>query len=233
MVVYGAHVRREHGLRIVIHRHGGIRPPQEGLGQAGAVVKPGFDLDICFVRVQREGHFPFGAVHLIHFGQFHGHAAVFMLNRAEINRRESGGPVVLGPVELDAAADPGSGQAYQGRFDDLVEVHKIIAVGLVISPLDAPAQLGQHHDPDIVVLQPYGGIRLVLFFVQDFIDHRQRVHLSAAALVHPLFQEHGVFIRLADAVSGDQDGFNLDACVHCSASVQFLNLRSVYCSGTD
>ena len=51
MVVHGAYVGRKYALGVVIHRHGGIGPPQEGLGQVGAVVQLTPDLDICPVGI--------------------------------------------------------------------------------------------------------------------------------------------------------------------------------------
>ena len=212
VVVDGGHVRGEDALRVVIDRHGGVGPPQEGLGQAGAVVQLAPDLDVGLVRVDGEGHLALGAVHLVNLGKLHGLAAVGVFADAPVHRGKGGGPVVLGPVELDAAGNPRPGEAHQRGLDHLVVVHEVIAVGLVIGPLDAPAQLRQHHHLNVLVFQEDGSVGLVLLFIQDLVHHGQGVDLAAGALVDALFQEHGVTVRLADAVGGDHDGFHADAC---------------------
>ena len=62
------------------------------------------------------------------------------------------GPVVLRPVELDAAADPRPGQADQRGLDHRLVVDEIVAVGLVLQPVDAAAELREDHHAEEFVL---------------------------------------------------------------------------------
>ena len=210
VVIDGAHVRREDGLRIVVDGHSGVGPPQERLRQARAVVELSLDFDVGAVGIDGEGHLALGAVHLIDLGELDRAAAVLILRDAPVGRRVGRRAVMLRPVELDAAGDPRADQAHQRRLDDLVVVDEVIAVGLVVGALDAAAQLGQHHHADVVVLQPHRGIGLIDLLVEDLVDDRQRIHLAAGALIDALFQEHGVFVRLADAVGGQRDPLHPD-----------------------
>lgn len=111
--------------------------------------------------------------------------------------------MVLRPVELDAAADPRPHQAHQRGLDDLVVVDEVVAVGLVIGALHAPAQLRQDHHAQIVVFQPYRAVGLVHLFIVDLINDGKGIHLAAAALIDALFQKHGIGVGLAHAVGGD------------------------------
>ena len=214
VIEYGGHIRREDALRIAVHRHGRIGPPQEGLRQAGAVIELAPDLDIGPARIQCNGQLSLGTVHLIHFRQLHRHAAVRIFQRPEIGGPEGGGPVMLRPVEFYAAADPRAGKPHQRGFDDLVVIHEVIAVGFVICPLDTASQFGKHHGLDILVFQPYGGIGLLFLFIQNLVDYRQGIYLAAAALIYPLFQKHGIFIGLSNAIGGDHHCFHPNAGAH-------------------
>ena len=130
-----------------------------------------------------------------------------LLRHAPVLGGKGGGAVVLGPVELDAPGNPRSGKTHQGRLDNFVIIDEVIPVGFVVGALNATAQLGQHHHANIIILQEHGGIGLIGFFIQDFVHHRQGIHLAAGALVHALFQEHGVLVRLTNAIGGNIDGF--------------------------
>jgi len=111
---------------------------------------------------------------------------------------------MLRPVELDATADPRPRKPHQRGLDNLVIIHKIVSVGFIVGTLNTAAQFRQHHHAQVVVFKPYGVIGLVGLFIAQGIDHRQRIHLAATALIHALFEEHGVDVRLSHFVGGDQ-----------------------------
>ena len=75
--------------------------------------------------------------------------------------------MVLRPVELDAAGDPGARKPYQGRLYYMIIVYKIVTVCLVISPLDAPTQSGKNHHFQVFVFQEERLILLVCFGIAD------------------------------------------------------------------
>ena len=231
VVVHGGNIRRENRLGILVHCHGGIGPPQKSLRQRGTVVQLALDLNIGFVRIYGEGHFALGAVHLVHLGKLHGLAAIGVFRHAPVHGGKGGGTVVLGPVEFDAARNPRPDKPYKRRLNDFVVVNKVIAVCFVVSALNSAAQLGEHHHADVIVFQPYCGVTLFGFFVENLIDHRQRIHLAAGTLVYALFQKHGVLVRLADSIGGQLDLLNPDFSLtqnvfHCSA---LLNLVQCCC----
>ena len=54
-----------------------------------------------------------------------------MLLEVIVYRRVGGWTVMLRPVELDAAGDPWTGKAYQGRLDHVVIIYEVIIIGFV------------------------------------------------------------------------------------------------------
>ena len=90
------------------------------------------------------------------------------------------GPVMLRPVELDAAAGPRPGEADQRGFDDRLVVDEVVAVGLVLRAMDASAELRQDHHVDEFVfeLDRVPGARLGFF--RDAVGERQRINPPAA-----------------------------------------------------
>ena len=208
----GGHIRREDALGIVVHRNGRIGPPQEGLREIGAVIELAPDLDIGLIGIEGEGHFALGTVHLIDLGELHAGASVLIPGDAPVGGAVGGRAVMLGPVELDAAGDPRAGEAHQRRLDHLVVVDEVVAVGFIHGALNAAAQLGQHHDFQIIVFQPYGGVGLKRLFIEDLVHHGQRIHLAAGTLIDALFQKHGIFVGLADAVGRQINGLGADRC---------------------
>ena len=210
------YIRREHRLGIIVDRHRRVSPPQESLRHGSTVVQLGVDLDVRLIREDGKAGHALGAEHVLDLADNDRAAAIRILADIAVYRIVGAGAVVLRPVELDAAADPGAGQADQRRFDHVVIVNKIVVVGLIISALDAAAQLGQDHHIQIFVFQAEGVVNTVLFFILDLINNAVRVHFAAAALVNAFFQEHGVFVRLADRVRGDGNIFPPDSNAFCN-----------------
>ena len=212
---------------MIVDRHRRVRPPEEGLGHGGPVVELSAYLDIGLSRIKGECRDSLGPIHLIHIVYQQGFAAVLIFLQLIIGRHKGGRPVVLGPVELDAAGDPGAGQAHQGRLDHVIVIHKIIVVGLVIGPLDPSAQLRQDHHLQIFVLQKDCLVLLILFLMADLLRRRIGIDLSAASLIDSFFQEHGILIRFPRLVGGNRHPFLPDSdLVHVHAS--FLHVKFIY-----
>ena len=128
-----------------------------------------------------------------------------------LDRQEGGRPVVLRPIELDAAGDPRPGQPHQGRLDHRLPIDEVVAVGLVLGDVDPAADLRQDHDPQIFIFQPDGLPSPVGLGLGNSIGERQRIDLPAAALIDPLLQEHGVLVRRSGKIGrndfvGDANG---------------------------
>jgi hypothetical protein len=66
-------------------------------------------------------------------------------------------------VEFHAARDPGAEQTDQRRFDNMLSIDKIVAVGFIQRGVDAPAETRQYHQLDIFILQEDSLIRLINF----------------------------------------------------------------------
>ena len=139
----GVDVRREHGLGALVDGHRRIRPPEEGLGHWRPVVEPRVDADVGLVRVKREAGHALGAEHVLDLADHNGAASVLVFADGPVHGVEGAGPVMLGPVELDAAADPRADQAHQRRLDDVVAVNEIAAVCLVIGRWMRPPSSGR------------------------------------------------------------------------------------------
>ena len=204
VVIDAVHVRREDGLGVVVHRHRRIRPPQEGLGQRGPVVELSADFDIGLVRIQRKLRDLLGAVHLVHVVDQQRLAAVRVLPQLMVHRHIGRGTMVLRPVELDAAGDPGSQKPHQRRLDHMIVVNKVVIIGLVVGPLDSAAQLRQDHHLDVLILQIDRLPVPVMLLPADDLGGGIGINLSRASLIHPLLQKHGILIGLSDFIGGDQ-----------------------------
>ena len=102
----GVYVGREDALVLVVHLHGGIGPPEEGLGQGSAVREASVDLEVRASRAQRKAHEPFLVEHTFHLVAPYGHAAVLAFFNPMVYGHVGRRAVVLRPIELDAPADP-------------------------------------------------------------------------------------------------------------------------------
>ena len=59
----------------------------------------------------------------------------------------------------------------------------------------------------VAIFEEDGGVGLLGLLVFDAVDDRVRVDHAAAALVDTFFQEHRVFVGLADPIGGDEEHF--------------------------
>ena len=208
----GVHVGRKDRVGVIVDRHRGVGPPQEGLRQVGGIVQPAPDFQIRLAGVQADCGHPLGAVHLVGLADIDGHRAVVVLGHAVVHRREGGRAVMLRPVEFNPARNPWPGQPHQRRFDDVVVIDKIIAVGLVEGAVNPSAQFGQDHDAQILVFQPDGMVGDLPADIRHLLGHRQRIDLAGAALVGAFFNEKRIFFRLGGWIGRKKNGLLPDFC---------------------
>ena len=143
-------------------------------------------------------------------------------------RREKGArPVVLRPVELDAAGDPRAGETDEGRLDNVLPVEEIVvAIGFVLADENAPADLRQEHEPHEFVLQADRLVFDRLRFVEDLVDERHRVDLAAGPLVDAFLEEHGVLLRGSHRIGRQRQRLNLGNQTHAIKSTEEPEDRS-------
>ena len=179
MIEHGIHVGWEHALVGIVHLYRRIRPPQEGLRQVRAVRHPTLNLQIGTSGAQRKARHSLLMEHPLHLVDPYCHGAILILHDGGVHRQISAGAVVLGPVELNAARNPGSGKTDQGRLDDVVVIHEVTLLDFVIRHLDTAAQLRQYHHLDILILEIDGLPLLVGLLVADGLDDGVGVDHSA------------------------------------------------------
>ena len=202
------HVGREERLVPVVDAGGDVRPPQERLGQRRPIDEPHPHLDQRRVGMDRDPVHALHPVHRLVLAAPHRHAAVRVLLDRPVHRRVRRRAMVLRPVELDAAADPRAEEADERRLDDVLAVEEVVAVGAVEAHVDATADLGQHHQPQVPVLEVDGRPGVVDAFVGEAVRERVRVDPAGAALVDPLLEEHRVGVGRRHLVGGDRDGLH-------------------------
>ena len=114
--------------------------------------------------------------------------------------------MVLGPVKLNTATDPRSGQTHKRRLHHMVIIDEMTLLDLVISHLDASPQLGQNHHEDIIVFEIYGLIVLIDLLVANRLYHGIRIEHTARTLIDTLFQKHWILLWLPYLIG--RDGYN-------------------------
>ena len=118
-----------------------------------------------------------------------------MLFDLVIDWQKRRGAMMLRPVEFDAAGNPRPGQADKRRFDDVLVVDEVVAVGLVLDRVDATADFRQHEHAEKIILNPDGLPFAIHRFLRDAVRERQRIDLAAAALIDALFEKHRILVR--------------------------------------
>ena len=113
--------------------------------------------------------------------------------------------MVLWPVELDSAGDPWTGEAYKSRLDDVLPIEEIVAVDLVETDVDAPANFRENHEPQIFIFDVERLPRMVVPLGRNAIDKGQGIHASAAALIDALLKKHWIRIWRLWQVGEDVD----------------------------
>ncbi len=205
MIHYRRNVRRKDGLRVVVYRDGGVCPPEKRLRQRRAVVELNVYLQRRAVWKQRHSGHSLGAEHVFNFADGDGAASVRIFKDFAVHRVKRARTVMLRPVELDSAGNPGPGKAYEGGFDHLIVVDKIIAVRLVVGALNAPAEFRQNHDKQILIFEAERLINRVARFVADRFDDGMRINLSRTALIDAFFKKNGVALGFSHRIGGNDD----------------------------
>src|SRR6266568_9202807 len=106
------------------------------------------------------------AVHALHAGHRVMIAApdsfgtIGVLFDLEMCGQECCRAMVLGPVELNAAAHPGPCQAHQGRFDHRLIIDEVVTVAFVLQNVNPPADFWEHHGTDELVFEDRKSTRL-------------------------------------------------------------------------
>ena len=98
----------EENLILLVHGNSGVFPPQEGMLQGSAVAQLGAGLDVGTIGTQHDADHTLHAVNGLMLGQPADDAAVFAFFHGEVAGHEAGGTMVVGPVELYAAGNPGT-----------------------------------------------------------------------------------------------------------------------------
>jgi hypothetical protein len=120
-------------------------------------------------------------------------------------------PMMLRPVEFDAARAPRSCEPDERRLDHVLAIEKIVVVCFVEPDVDAAADFRKHHHADefIFDVQSLPGVRDRLG--RDSIVKRQRIDGAAAALIDALFEEHRIFVGRHRQIRGNRDGLGRQA----------------------
>ena len=122
-----------------------------------------------------------------------------------VGGHEGAGPMVLRPVELDAAGDPGARQADERGLDDVLAVDEVVAVGLSWTTWMRPPISGR------IITRRYSFSRCSACQARgsavsdDAVGEGQRIDPARRALVDALLQEHRVAVRRGEAVGLDDD----------------------------
>ncbi len=194
VVIDGGHIGREDALVGIAPFHRRVGPPEEVARRVVAVEHLASDLDERLVGIEGKPRHHLQTAHRLHLAEPDGLGAALPLRNGEVHRHESGGSVVLRPVELDAAGNPGPHQPHQRRFDHLVVIDEVAIHHLVVGTVDTPPQLRQQHHLDKVVLQPDRLIGLHLLLAGEGVDHPIGIDSPRGALIDPLLEKHGVGI---------------------------------------
>ncbi len=130
-------------LGLIVNMYGRVNPPQESLRRAGTVRQFDFDFQVGAFGVQGKAVGAPGVKHALDFRTPDSPAAVRILDDAPVQWIKGARAMVLRPVEFDTTRDPGTGQPHQGRLDDPVVIHKMIAIGLIEGHLHPAANFRQ------------------------------------------------------------------------------------------
>ena len=201
----GVDVLREDALIIVVDSHGRVGPPQEGLRQRCAIIKVASDFKVSLTGTKRKACGSFLMEHTLIFVDPHGHGAVGVLFDRSVHGQKGGRAVVLRPVKLDAATDPGARQSHESRLDDMIVVDEVTTLHLVVGHLYAATEFRQHHHFDVFVLDIYGVPGVSYRLITDLLDDGIWIYHATGALVDSFLKIHRVLVGLPDLISRDDD----------------------------
>jgi len=91
----------------------------------------------------------FETVEWIELGHPDGVCTVWFLLDVDVGGEKGAGAVVLGPVKLNTAGNPWASKSYEGGFDHILSVEKIVVVvGFILTFKNPATNLGKHHQAD-------------------------------------------------------------------------------------
>ena len=187
-----------------MHARGDVGPPEKCLHERRAVVGAHLQFDDTPLPGCRQTPcMPFMRRHRVVVAAPDGLRAVGVFLDFKIHRQKRRGAMMLRPVELDAAGNPRPGQPDQRGLDDALVVNQIVAVGLVLNRVDAPADFRQHHHAEKFIFDPDRLPFAVHRLFRDAVGEGQGINLAAAALINPLFQKHRVLVRRRGQIGRD------------------------------
>jgi hypothetical protein len=178
-------IGRKNELVVLVDVYGGIDPPQEKLGQRGAIEQLHLQFEISLARMHAHAQHAFHAIHRFVLAHPERDRAIVF------DRHKRGRAMMHGPVELHAAGKPRAKQSNQRGLDDVLAIDEIVAVGFIQHGMDASAEARQDAQLDILVFQKHRLIFFIRFgFVIKPVSKWIRVHPSAGALVDAVLEEH-------------------------------------------
>ena len=190
MEVDVVNVGREENFIVLVDRHGGVLPPEERVAQGRAVGHLHARLEDGAVVGEVNADHALHAIDRLVLGEPDGDAAV-LLDNLIVARQHGGCAVVVGPVELDAARDPGAEHADQRGLDDFILIEEVVAGLLVERRIDLAADLGQDHKLNVIVFEDYSLIGLVKFgLFRRADDNRVWIRVAGEALMHAVLRKH-------------------------------------------
>ena len=197
--------RREDHLVIVVYMHRDIGEAQHRLDHRRAIQDPDPRLHIRPARPQRVAHCPPHPVPHLQLAHPHRLAAVLVLLDAVLHRQERRRAMVVRYVPLDPSADPRADQADQRRLDHVLPVNEVVAVGLVDSFKQPPADLRQYADLDVLVLDVHDLVGLIDLGVRQHVVQRVGINNPLRPLRRASEIEHRIGLRRAGQIGRDDN----------------------------
>ena len=189
MVEHCIHIGWKYTLIVIVHFYGRVCPPQEGLWQGGTIAHLSLYFQECTSRTKCKTGHSLLMKHPLHFVYPNGYTSILVLFYLTINGQIGRRTVVLRPIELNTSRNPRAGQAYQSRFNHMIVVDKMTLLYLIVSHLDTSTQFRQNHHFDIFVLQIYGTILLITFFIGYRFNNRVWIDYPTATLIYSFLQK--------------------------------------------
>jgi hypothetical protein len=97
------HIHWEKRLHLLVDLDGGIGPPKERLNKRRPVIETNFQLHIRLAGVEADAMHALHARHRIVVAAPHSHRPILFALDLNLDRHKGCRPVMLRPVELDAA----------------------------------------------------------------------------------------------------------------------------------
>ena len=178
------HERRGiHQLGVVPRLDRRVRPPVVAVPRIAAVAQRNLLLEPRLARTQTQLYLPRGSEDRVDVAHPDRSAAVFMRRGGEVDRGH-GHPVMRDrEVELDPERGPGAAIADERLLDGAVRVEHVAAAHLVEQAVHVPAEVGQHGEAEVFVLEVQRAPR------PRFLALEQRV-ADGVGIVHPCRREH-------------------------------------------